>query len=848
MARFTESDTALLGFDPETIESGEVLIESVVRHVAGGAIFGVEGGPAGAAELFDALAGYRGPAARRHFEESFRVIAAPGETAYEPIAPGDLILTRLLGEGGLARAAAIVRAGESDDVGSGAIEIVAAPLSRERARGRAREAGSRTIVLDLRQTPVDQLIVRARNGEGAAPEAIAIEEAPGESGGSCAPPGPVPAACQGLGPKEVLDCFRLGSARVEPRHQPQIVNIARCVLESQRTTTPITTLDVVGHTDPLGSDADNDRLGQRRADAVKAELLTTLNRMTGGGPPAVAITARTRGERDPLPGDAALSRRVEVIPPFVFTPGVPAPPVPRPRPLPRPRATALDPARWTRIMHSPQLRTGNFVDFLIDGPRAFRAMRDAILTATGEEHYIYLLGWWLTDDFPLVPATPPPVTIRELFADRSARGVQIRAMLWDQAFSTQNTAEVGRISALPNGAAILDGHTFSSHPTFNVGSHHQKVLVVKGEQGLITFCGGIDFNPDRIRAVSGGGSSSGGSSSGGSSGGSSRGDDGGAGAATASSSGSSGGAGSPMHDVHCRIVGPAAHDLLQTFIRRWDAHPDHVNIDATRGNLRGRTEPVPSPLAPRTIPAGSTGGNCAARITRTYNPVRPLAAGTSAVRERSIRETLILGIRNARRFIYMEDQYLVSLDAAAQLNAALSRIQHLTIVIPDSRISDMPRVWEARLSFVNRLTRGPHGHKVHVFFLATPPNTPGTAPVFGPHTYVHAKIWVFDDELAVIGSANCNNRGWTHDSEVNAVLFEDVNPTGQTFAQRFRMALWAEHLNVTPSRVADGVASRSLWTTPPPGARVRPYNPRAGTDPLTQRLIPMGMIDPDAGP
>ena len=112
---------------------------------------------------------------------------------------------------------------------------------------------------------------------------------------------------------------------------------------------------------------------------------------------------------------------------------------------------------------------------------------------------------------------------------------------------------------------------------------------------------------------------------------------------------------------------------------------------------------------------------------------------------------------------------------------------------------------------------------------------------------MHAKIWIFDDELAIIGSANCNQRGWTHDSEVNAVLFEDVNPVGETFAQRLRMQLWVEHLNATPAAVRDGVTSAGLWTSSPPGARIRLYDPHADTDSLIKRAISFDIIDP-AGP
>src|SRR6185437_3193719 len=109
------------------------------------------------------------------------------------------------------------------------------------------------------------------------------------------------------------------------------------------------------------------------------------------------------------------------------------------------------------------------------------------------------------------------------------------------------------------------------------------------------------------------------------------------------------------------------------------------------------------------------------------------------------------------------------------------------------------------------------------------------------------KTWIVDDELAVIGSANCNNRGWTHDSEVNAVIFEPRPVAGPTFAQRLRIQLWSEHLGVAPAAVFDGVTSAALWTTPSATAHIRPYNPTAGTDSFLRKQIPWTVIDP-AGP
>src|SRR5262249_12272440 len=67
------------------------------------------------------------------------------------------------------------------------------------------------------------------------------------------------------------------------------------------------------------------------------------------------------------------------------------------------------------------------------------------------------------------------------------------------------------------------------------------------------------------------------------------------------------------------------------------------------------------------------------------------------------------------------------------------------------------------------------------------------------------------------------------------------------FAQQYRMALWAEHLNVPLSAVTDGVASASLWPASRPGSRVRPYVTTAGRDPFTDSLVSWdGVVDPDA--
>ena len=497
------------------------------------------------------------------------------------------------------------------------------------------------------------------------------------------------------------------------------------------------------------------------------------------------------------------------------SPTPPRPPPPSPPPPPPPVDSV---ARWTRLL-GPACREGNNVVELVDGPETFRSMHAAIRTAINQEHYIYLLGWWLDLDEPLdVPAggvacpsaRGGPSTIRACFTAASAAGVQIRVMLWDQP-GTKNNAEVEFVKGLANGAAIRDKHQLSL-----VGSQHQKILVVKGTEGLIAFCGGVDINCDRICPPGACGTSGGG------------------GPAAASSGASGSNPGQPLHDVHCRIAGPAAMDLLRVFAKRWFSNESHARLDSAKGPLRGLTEPPPRPA-----------GRAVVRIGETYNAdatlpggtALQLPSGTTTFRDRTVQDILLTVIGGAQRFLYIEDQYLVNLCAAEAIRRALPRLDHVTILIPPSEITDMPMRWALRKRFIAHVCGGGYPHKLRVFKLCTP-SLPGCPPGYGAHTYVHAKMMIADDEVAVIGSANMNRRGWEHDAEVVAAV---IGPgrDGALIARKLRMRLWAEHLCVPAAAVADPIASKTLWRAG--RSHVCPYIPVAGTDPYD---LSEGVIDP----
>jgi phosphatidylserine/phosphatidylglycerophosphate/cardiolipin synthase-like enzyme len=562
--------------------------------------------------------------------------------------------------------------------------------------------------------------------------------------------------------------------RLLPAKEQQKINqIARLIVNSYSSgQQPIRTVQLIGHADkdtPRRPDFEKKISGDRALEVQKA-LINAINnpvissqisweRISLGATQLLVATPQTEAER-------MRNRRVKIS--LIALPPSVVPPLP-----------VTIPTRWRNALGGDKIRPGNQVEFLINGSQTFKEMVRAIRTATQRGHYIYLLAWWLSDDFPLIHGDNS-TTIRQLFSVATAQRVQIRAMLWDQC-GVQNTAEVKRINQLSTGAAILDNNTLTW------GSQHQKVLIVKGNQGLISFCGGIDINPDRVYAVSPTGS-----------------------VPNFYCGSGNGGKGSPLHDVHCRIQGAAAHDLLNVFIQRWYAHPEHQTIDKKKGQLLGLQE------KPDLTPVG----NHFVRIARTFN----LIGSNDCQKDRSIRKTLLEVIKAAEKFIYIQDQYLVSMEIARALRTVLPKIQHLTILIPHSSISDLPHVWERRKCFIDELLKAdPSAKKIGIFYLINP-----STGKFGSYTYVHSKMWIIDDEVAVIG--------WSHDAEVIAAIYDGSLRKAAyiPFAQKLRMDLWSKHLQIPSNALVDGVASAKLWNEvskmPNSKAWIRPYNQNSGKD------------------
>jgi phosphatidylserine/phosphatidylglycerophosphate/cardiolipin synthase-like enzyme len=388
--------------------------------------------------------------------------------------------------------------------------------------------------------------------------------------------------------------------------------------------------------------------------------------------------------------------------------------------------------------------------------------------------------------------------------------------------------------------------------TRHVGLYHQKFAIIKVGADHFGYCGGIDFNPNRL-------------------------DD-----ANHLARG-------PYHDVHARIEGNAVHDLALTFDQRWERD----------GGGQDPAFEVPG------IDAALAPGGDIVQVARTY--YAPAIGGEDRALhfapngDRTLFDTMRLAILHAQEFIYIEDQYFTpppEYREALVGKVARREIRQLIVTIPGSTdqlfgdavrqafISDLMaadagagivRIGYPRRRFTStdneiRASSGKlllggdlaaGGGELSLIFLAPAARIPAlpfwvavegeliyvydessativqegtkaflcergdsTAVINGgaspsgafprahkqgaPATavdltdiYVHAKMMIVDDVFVSIGSANLNNRGLFYDGEANCFTIpEALRASPRNPALMLRRKLWAEMLDLPAEMLA----------------------------------------------
>ncbi|KAK9076717.1 hypothetical protein SSX86_005051 [Deinandra increscens subsp. villosa] len=303
----------------------------------------------------------------------------------------------------------------------------------------------------------------------------------------------------------------------------------------------------------------------------------------------------------------------------------------------------------------------------------------------------------------------------------------------------------------------------------------------------------------------------------------------------------------PWHDLHSRIEGPAAYDILQNFEERWKRaskpqgiHPEGWHVQIFRSIDSNSVKGFPKD------PKEATSKN--------------LVCGKNVLIDMSIHTAYVKAIRAAQHFIYIENQYflgssfnwsnhktlgannLIPMEIALKIANKIRAQERFTayIVIPmwpegsptstaTQRIlfwqnKTMQMMYEVIYKALQEVglehTYEPQDYLIF-FCLGTRESSLGVESTSdekgfnGPNApqllskknrrfmiYVHSKGMIVDDEFVILGSANINQRSLegSRDTEIAMGAYQPYHtwahkrysPHGQIFG--YRMSLWAEHI------------------------------------------------------
>ncbi|MCU1399460.1 MAG: phospholipase [Acidimicrobiales bacterium] len=440
------------------------------------------------------------------------------------------------------------------------------------------------------------------------------------------------------------------------------------------------------------------------------------------------------------------------------------------------------------------------------------------------------------------------LTIADELVGALRRGASVHGLLWRShpaqlRFSERQNMELVHAINIAGGSALVDERVRRG------GSHHQKLVVLRRPAASrhLAFVGGIDLAHGR------------------------RDDEQHRGDPQGVDIDRRYGPQPAWHDLQIEIEGPAVGDLEFSFRERWN-DPEPLTRTpwgrylSARADQPRRTSPLPDQLEDPP-PAGQQH----VQVLRTY-PSRHPRYAFARRGERSVARAYLKAFRRARKLIYIEDQYLWSLDAAEALADALRSTPtlHVVVIVPafpdqDGRVSGAAnRVNQLRV--LSRLADA-GGDRFAAFNIERDDGVP---------IYVHAKVCIIDDVWMMAGSDNFNRRSWTHDSELSVAILDQrrdgrapTDPGGlgdhaRVLPRSTRLELWSEHLQrsdvaVDPhegkQQLADAADALDAWYVagragPRPDGRLRRHRPdrvAPWARPFAEAFYRL-MSDPDGRP
>lgn len=310
-----------------------------------------------------------------------------------------------------------------------------------------------------------------------------------------------------------------------------------------------------------------------------------------------------------------------------------------------------------------------------------RCWEDIYNAIMGAKHFIYITGWSVYTEITLIREPTTSITLGEMLKTKANEGVNVLMLVWDDRTSVpalkrdglmathdQEIANYFRDTKVhcvlcprnpDNGRSIVQGFEISTMFT-----HHQKTIVVDGQvlegshkRRVTSFIGGIDLcdgrydteehplfstlntiHHDDFHQPNFPGANI-----------------------------KKGGPREPWHDIHCKLEGPIAWDVLYNFEQRWEKQGgkqfllsidelDQIPVHPSDAVTREEDKESWNVQLFRSIDGGA-----ASNFPQAPDEVVELGlvTGKDNIIDRSIQDAYINAIRRAKNFIYIENQYFL---------------------------------------------------------------------------------------------------------------------------------------------------------------------------------------------
>ncbi|KAK9102003.1 hypothetical protein Sjap_019257 [Stephania japonica] len=315
-----------------------------------------------------------------------------------------------------------------------------------------------------------------------------------------------------------------------------------------------------------------------------------------------------------------------------------------------------------------------------------RCWEDVFDAITNAKHLIYITGWSVYTEITLVRDSRRQkpggdITLGELLKKRASEGVKVLMLVWDDRTSVDLLKKDGLMAThdeeTENYFQNTDVHCVLCPRNPDDGgsmvqnlqistmfTHHQKIVVVDAEmpgggsqqRRIMSFVGGIDLCDGRydtpfhslFRTLD-----------------TAHHDDFHQPNFTGASI-AKGGPREPWHDIHCKLEGPIAWDVLYNFEQRWRKQGGKDLLVQIRDLADIIIPPSPAMFVEdretwnvqlfRSIDGGAAFG-----FPETPEDAAKagLVSGKDNIIDRSIQDAYIHAIRRAKNFIYIENQYFL---------------------------------------------------------------------------------------------------------------------------------------------------------------------------------------------